>query len=58
MVVFGFVLQKTQTDTICVLFYERRDLFLFVRTGFEKNLIFEIILFIWDSIGVVIILMS
>ena len=57
MTVFGFKLQESQVEAISTLFYERKDLLLLAKTGFGKSLIFQILLFIFNPIGVVIIFM-
>ena len=58
MIVFEFILQKAQVDAIWTLFYSRKDLLLLARTSFGKSLIFQLIPFMFDPTGVVIILMS
>lgn len=57
VIIFGFVLQEAQVDVICTLFFEKRDLLFLARTGFGKSLIFQLIPFMLDPTGVVIILM-
>lgn len=57
MAVFGFELQEGQVEAVSTLFYERRDLLLLAKTGFGKSLIFQILPFIFNPTGVVIILM-
>ena len=57
LVVFGFTLRDAQVDAIWTLFYERRDLLLLAKTGFGKSLIFQLIPFMLDPTGVVLILM-
>lgn len=57
LLIFRFVLQEAQIDAIYMLFYDHKDLLLLAKTGFEKSLIFQLILFMLDPTGVVIILM-
>lgn len=57
MAVYGFEFQERQIDAVSILFYEERDLLFFAKTGFGKSLIFQIILFIFNPTGVVIIFM-
>lgn len=57
MAVFGFELQEGQVEAVSTLFYERRDLLLLAKTGFGKSLIFQILPFMFNPTGVVIILM-
>ncbi len=57
MAVFGFELQEGQVDAVSTLFYEQRDLLLLAKTGFGKSLIFQILPFMFNPTGVVIILM-
>lgn len=54
--VFGFTLQEAQVDAIYTIFYEHRDLLLFGKTGFGRSSIFQLLLFLFDPTGVVIIL--
>lgn len=56
-IVFSFTLQRAQVDTIWTLFYERHDLLLVAKTGFGKSLMFQLLLFMINPTGVVIILM-
>lgn len=56
-VIFGFTLQEAQVDAVWTLFYERRDLLLLTKTGFGKSLIFQLLPFMFEPTGVVIILM-
>lgn len=56
-VIFGFTLQKAQVDAVWTLFYEQRDLLLLAKTGFGKSLIFQLLPFMFEPTGVVIILM-
>ena len=58
LIIFGFIFQKTQVDAVWTLFYEQKDLLLLVKTSFSKSLIFQLLTFIFESTGVVIILMS
>lgn len=55
--VFDFTLRDAQVDAIWTLFYERRDLLLLSKTGSGKSLIFQLIPFMVDPTGVVLILM-
>lgn len=55
-IMFDFLLWEAQISTIWTLFYKRKDLLLIAQTEFEKSLIFQFILFILQSPGVVIIL--
>lgn len=57
LTVFSFTLQEAQVDAIYKFFYERRDLLLLAKTGFGKSLIFQLLPFLFDPTGVVIILM-
>ena len=57
MIVFGFELYDAQVNAICILFYKRRDLLLLAKTGFGKSLIFQLILFLSSTLGVVLTLM-
>lgn len=57
LIIFGFMLQEAQVEAIWTLFYSRNDLLLLARTGFGKSLIFQLIPFMFDPAGVVIILM-
>lgn len=57
LIIFGFTLQEAQVDALYTLFYEQRDLLLLAKTGFGKSLIFQLLPFIYDPTGVVIILM-
>lgn len=57
MAVFRLELQKGQMKAVSTLFYERRDLFLLARTDYGKSLIFQILPFIFNPTGVVIIFM-
>ena len=41
-VIFGFTFQEAQIDVVWTLFYKRRDLLLLAKTGFGKNLIFQL----------------
>lgn len=56
MAIYGFELQEGQVDAVSTLFYEWRNLLLLAKTGFEKSLIFQIMPFIFNPTGVVIIL--
>lgn len=56
-IVFGFILRDAQVEAIWTLFYERRDLLLLAKTGFGKSLIFQLIPFMLNPTGVVVILM-
>lgn len=56
-VIFGFTLQEAQVDAVYILFYEQRDLLLIAKSGFGKSLIFQLLPFIFEPIGIVIILM-
>lgn len=56
-VIFGFTLQEAQVDAVWTLFYEQRDLLLLAKTGFGKNLIFQLLPFMFEPTGIVIILM-
>lgn len=56
-ILFGFDLQKAQVDAICTIFYDQKDVLLLARTGFGKSLIFQLIPFMMDPAGLVIILM-
>lgn len=58
LIVFGFILYNAQINTICTLFYKKIDLLLFTKTGFGKNVIFQLLLFMTTRPGVVLILMS
>lgn len=40
LVVFGFTFHEEQIDTILCPFYEQTDLFLLIKTGFGKSIIF------------------
>lgn len=55
-IIFGYILHKAQIDTIHTLYYERRDLLLLAKTGFGKNLIFQLILFLTAAPGLVLTL--
>lgn len=55
--IFGFTLKEAQVDTIYTLFYEHRDLLLLAKTGFGKSLIFQLLPFLFDHTGVVVIFM-
>lgn len=57
LVVFGFLLREAQVEAIWTLFYKRQDLLLLAKTGFGKSLIFQLVPFMPDPTGVVIILM-
>lgn len=57
LIVFGFTLYDIQVDAICTLFYEKIDLLLFAKTGFDKSLIFQLFLFMTAIPSVVLILM-
>ena len=57
MIIFGFALRKAQIDAIWTLFYQKKDLLLLARTGFGKSLIFQLVPFMENPTGVVIILM-
>ena len=57
LIVFGFTLHEGQIDAIWTLFYEQKDLLLLAKTGFRKSLIFQLLLFMTSTIGVVLILM-
>lgn len=56
-IIFGFTLLEAQVDAICTLFYEQKDLLLLAKTGFGKILIFQLIPFMLNPTGVVLILM-
>lgn len=56
-IMFDFSLQEAQIRAVWTLFYERKDLLLIAQTGFGKSLIFQLIPFISQPPGVVIILM-
>ena len=56
-IVFGFTLQRAQVDAIWTLFYKHHDLLLVAKTGFGKSLIFQLLPFMINPTGVVIILM-
>lgn len=56
-VIFGFTLQEAQVDAVWTLFYEQRDLLLLAKTGFGKSLIFQLLPFMFEPTGIVIILM-
>lgn len=56
-VIFGFTLQEAQVDAVWTLFYERRDLLLLAKTGFGKSLMFQLLPFMFEPTGVIIILM-
>lgn len=57
MIVFGFSLREAQINAVWTLFYQKKDLLLLARTGFGKSLIFQLIPFMPEPTGVVIILM-
>ena len=57
MIVFGFKLDNAQVDAICTLFYKKRDLLLLTKTGFGKNLIFQLIPFLLSTPRFVLTLM-
>lgn len=57
LVVFRFILYKEQIDTISYLFYKQSNLFLLAKIGFQKNIIFQLLLFITPITGVIFILM-
>lgn len=40
LIVFGFTLHDAQVEAIHILFFEQRNLLLFAKTSFRKNLIF------------------
>lgn len=56
-IVFGFPLHEGQIEAMYTLFYERRDLLLLVKTGFGKNLIFQLLPFLSATPGDVLTLM-
>lgn len=56
-IAFGFTLKEAQVDAIYTLFYKRKDLLHLAKTGFDKGLIFQLLPFLFDPTGVVIILM-
>lgn len=55
---FSFTLHNTQTDAIYTLFYEKINLLLFVKMGFSKSLIFQLLFFMIATPSIVLILMS
>lgn len=57
LVVFGFTLQEVQINAIHMIFYKQRDLFFLAKTSFGKSLIFQLLPFMLDPTGIVIILM-
>lgn len=57
LVIFGFTLQESQVNAVWTLFYEQRDLLLLAKTGFGKSLIFQLLPFMFEPTGIVIILM-
>ena len=58
LIIFGFILQEAQLHTLYTLFYKQRDFLLITKTSFSKSLIFQLLLFIYDSTEVVIILIA
>lgn len=58
MAMFRFELQEGQVDAFLTLIYEQIDLLLLANTGFGKSHLFQIMPFIFNFTGVVIILMS
>ena len=56
-IIFRFNLRDTQLEAIWTLFYEQRDLLLLAKTSFGKSLIFQLLPFMLDPTGVVLILM-
>ena len=57
LIVFGFTLYEEQVDAISCLFYEQTNLLLLAKTGFGKNIIFQLLPFMTTAPGVVLILM-
>lgn len=57
LLIFGFALHEEQVDALWTLFYQATDLLLLAKTGFEKSLIFQLLLFMSSPCGVVLILM-
>lgn len=57
LVIFGFTLQEAQVDAVWTLFYEQRDLLLLAKTGFGKSLILQLLPFMFEPTGIVIIFM-
>ena len=57
LIVFGFKLHEVQVEAIYTLFYERRDLLLLAKTGFGKNLIFQLISFFTTASDIILTLM-
>ncbi len=57
IILFGFAFQETQVEAICTVFYDQKDLFVLAQTGFRKSLIFQLIFFMMNTTGLVIILM-
>lgn len=57
LIIFGFTLQEAQVDALYTLFYKQKDLLLLAKTGFGKSLIFQLLPFMYDPTGIVIILM-
>ena len=56
-ILFSFILRDAQVEAIWTLFYEQKDFLLLARTGFGKSLIFQLIPFMLNPTGVVLILM-
>lgn len=57
LVVLGFTLYKQQIDAILCLFYKQTDLLVLAKTGFGKNIIFQLLWFMTPTTGIVFILM-
>lgn len=57
LIIFGFLLHDEQVNTIRMFFFEQNDLILLTKTGFGKNLIFQLLLFLSLVTELVIILM-
>lgn len=58
MTSFRFELQENQINTILTLFYNQKNLFFPIKTGFAKSFIFQIILFMFNRTKIIIIFIS
>lgn len=56
--IFDFLVYDTYVNVIFTLFYEQENLLLLAKTGFRKNLIFPLVLFIILILEVILILIS
>ncbi len=56
IILFGFALNETQVDAIYTIFSNQKALLLFTQTDFGKSLIFQLISFKMDPIGLIFFL--